>query len=431
MTSVATTTDTITTLPVTTALEIPVPVRIYLHVCVCPGAVEVCSEIMNDYILPSGILDTVCSKTPTILTAALHIPEDGALRQSLVEAGPSVVQSLQNLFSHPSCRVVLPNTNILQTMQFPTSDKSQFERPTLLMARKDAIYTDQEYLVLYLHSKGITRAKDTNETFFQNIEQWRRLMSHHLITQWRRVISVFLKNNVDAVGTLFRNKPSPHFSGNFWWSTASLLRNRVGTIGSEYTDPEMWLLSDLYSSSKTRPCAVASLFQFPYFLYGCYIPEDEYKVEHLEMFPKHVTTKSRHYSDIPWMWPGEVDVFKFHTEKYLCRSTVPWCPPDLLSSGMVTEGETVVLRPCLSLTCLENVCKKYQRGTNFLHPLIPTKIPSIFRSLRCSPCFDTSEKDTNINKRTKDKLDCRCYPRGICQCVTMWQRQPVFVRKYV
>ena len=47
----------------------------------------------------------------------------------------------------------------------------------------------------------------------------------------------------DAVGCSLSLYPKKHFSGNFWWSKSSYLRN-LENINDKFLSPEMYILSD-------------------------------------------------------------------------------------------------------------------------------------------------------------------------------------------
>jgi hypothetical protein len=100
----------------------------------------------------------------------------------------------------------------------------------------DANETEELYNILYLHSKGITRKGEKTKHY---ISDWVDLMLYFLVFNYE-VCQKFL-NLVDVCGVNFMSIPSPHYSGNFWWTTSKYARNLPKEIGKEYLDPEMWV----------------------------------------------------------------------------------------------------------------------------------------------------------------------------------------------
>ena len=88
----------------------------------------------------------------------------------------------------------------------------------------------QEEYILYIHSKGLTRGRTNN-----NVNKWRKFMEYFLIENFEKVLP-FLEH-FDVVGCNAINHGTLkskvhdeshhiHFSGNFWWSKKSFLKNQ-------------------------------------------------------------------------------------------------------------------------------------------------------------------------------------------------------------
>ena len=128
---------------------------------------------------------------------------------------------------------------------------------------------DDDDLVLYLHTKGVTRFNTSmytvfNRTFhvpniYQNITQWRDLMEYFLIRHYKKCIQL-LKDGHDTVGINFCTDPN-HYSGNFWWCTGKYLK----TLKYDKNMAEEWILQN-----NGTHC---SLFQSCYKGYGHYFNE--------------------------------------------------------------------------------------------------------------------------------------------------------------
>lgn len=142
---------------------------------------------------------------------------------------------------HEACRkYVMDYPNVLIKV---IPDDETMERLTLLSIHHQIQPND--YL-LYIHSKGVTKYD------MDIVRDWRHLMEWCLIGHYRMCIA--LLEHHDVVGINRQFEPKPHFSGNFWWARASYYMQLPRTIGPEYTDPEMYVLS-------IGDCMTHSLFQ--------------------------------------------------------------------------------------------------------------------------------------------------------------------------
>jgi hypothetical protein len=121
----------------------------------------------------------------------------------------------------------------------------------------------------------------------------------------------------DAIGIdlLVKNSPRSHpthFSGNFWWSTASHIRQLYFPIASDYLAPEMWICSRGGGRYLT-------LYQTPQYNFhrhinirNMHIHATEYQNNHLEpkllkpdpidLFIEDVSNGSGHYFGHPPNW---------------------------------------------------------------------------------------------------------------------------------
>lgn len=95
---------------------------------------------------------------------------------------------------------------------------------------------------LYIHTKGVSEKHAAND----NVYWWRTWMEYNLIHRFRECLEALDRVNIVGVGYT-KKMIGPHFSGNFWWTTAAyfntLPKNADGTlnIGPGYTDPENYI----------------------------------------------------------------------------------------------------------------------------------------------------------------------------------------------
>lgn len=111
-----------------------------------------------------------------------------------------------------------------------TLDVSLFERFTLESIRNHVDPTD---VILYLHTKGVTKPGD------MNVFYWTLYMHYFLLRRHERCIQ--LLQTYDTVGCQILRAPKTHYSGNFWWARASYFLKLEPRIGPDYYEPEMYL----------------------------------------------------------------------------------------------------------------------------------------------------------------------------------------------
>jgi len=128
----------------------------------------------------------------------------------------------------------LPNKFV--TAAVAANDKT-YERYTLSRISE---YIQNEDVFLYIHSKGVSR----EDSQLNNVRLWSSYMEYYLIKNYKNCL-VKLKTK-DVVGVMYTTdiQPvmTPHFAGNFWWSTGKYYKRLSKTeIGNDYYDPERYL----------------------------------------------------------------------------------------------------------------------------------------------------------------------------------------------
>ena len=114
-------------------------------------------------------------------------------------------------------------------------DSTCYESRTLQVLHQ-YVQSCGECYVLYLHTKGAHSQWVHNP---RAVSSWRQVMGFWLVDEYRRCIALMKDHNLDTVGGNFADKcPDPgrrelfcegrphacHYSGNFWWATATYLR---------------------------------------------------------------------------------------------------------------------------------------------------------------------------------------------------------------
>jgi hypothetical protein len=110
------------------------------------------------------------------------------------------------------------------------TDLSLYETITLHALHEHA--EDEDFHVLYLHTKGVTRSNHPG------VSDWVKLLAHFTIERHEECIEGLKEH--DAVGVNLGGG-NLHYSGNFWWSKASHLRSLKPLVYSCYNAPEYWI----------------------------------------------------------------------------------------------------------------------------------------------------------------------------------------------
>ncbi len=104
-------------------------------------------------------------------------------------------------------------------------DKATTENVTLQRIHKDS--QNEDFLALYLHSKGVTATNKTLRTLdidnFLKYHYWRQYLNWGVIENWKKCVE-YLDKGYDIASLNFMFIPYPHVSGNVWWSKSSYIR---------------------------------------------------------------------------------------------------------------------------------------------------------------------------------------------------------------
>lgn len=118
---------------------------------------------------------------------------------------------------------------------------TSYERFTLL---KIPAYLKPNDKFLYIHSKGVSDINyySGKPPERENIYWWRTWMEYFLVGEFNNCLEA-LKTH-DIVGVNYSSlQIGPHFSGNFWWSTAKYYTSLRGQIPHHYFCPEQYIFS--------------------------------------------------------------------------------------------------------------------------------------------------------------------------------------------
>ncbi len=162
-----------------------------------------------------------------------------------------------------------------------SEDTTLYERLTLHSLWSDAYNSTENYKILYLHTKGVTKIDDI---LSDRIHDWVSFMCYHLIIKYKMALNILCL--CDICGVNFELKPKPHFSGNFWWVNSNYIKKLPSNIGPNYLDPEMWVCND-------NNCTIISIAQSDINHY-----EQTYKVSQYYNYPINLKSNKNRLSRI-------------------------------------------------------------------------------------------------------------------------------------
>ena len=120
-------------------------------------------------------------------------------------------------------------------------DAARYERPTLDLVRRFARVHASSRL-LYLHTKGASY-----DPPHRHIDDWIACMLYFVVEHHEACLAALADH--DVVGCNRRERPSPHFSGNFWWATARHVASLPPVPPGDRYESEWWILGRTGTSS--------------------------------------------------------------------------------------------------------------------------------------------------------------------------------------
>jgi len=147
-------------------------------------------------------------------------------------------------------------------IRFYSSDTSLYERPALNHMIEDAERSTTDFYVLYMHSKGVKHWGDANME--SNVYDWCEYMFYFNIYKHNECIAELNNGVANAVGCNLQERGAPlHYSGNFWWSKASHIKNLPKITDTYYNTPE-FLVTSIDGVYKSLWHSDVNHFQSPY-----------------------------------------------------------------------------------------------------------------------------------------------------------------------
>lgn len=125
-------------------------------------------------------------------------------------------------------------------VRYVSTDLEEWEWPTLRCMYKDCQHHDGS--VYYIHTKGASNCRpDVQPDIQKNIRDWRGVMSHYCISDYRQRLVDLL--SCDACGPFLScntDNGYRYFAGNFWWAKSQHIRSLVYPQGDRMS-AETWI----------------------------------------------------------------------------------------------------------------------------------------------------------------------------------------------
>lgn len=87
---------------------------------------------------------------------------------------------------------------------------------TLNLIKQFSESTEQNFKILYIHTKGVTTPDNLC------IDDWRQYMTYFNVNQYQKCFDVL--EEYDSCGVDLVSEPTIHYSGNFWWANSSYIK---------------------------------------------------------------------------------------------------------------------------------------------------------------------------------------------------------------
>jgi hypothetical protein len=120
------------------------------------------------------------------------------------------------------------------------------------------VSVNDDDIVFYFHTKGVTRHKSTNFIFNEiyeytipeletNIQNWKDCLDYILIKNHERCLSLIRNEHFSTVGVNAYTSPY-HYSGHYWWACGEYLKTLEPIKNKNNYNNESWLLSNIDST---------------------------------------------------------------------------------------------------------------------------------------------------------------------------------------
>ncbi len=123
---------------------------------------------------------------------------------------------------------------------YESNDMSLHEKCIINILYEDS--KNDDFYVLYIHSKGV---KHLNLGTESNVYDWTDYMGHFNIYHHSKCIELLQDNDTVGVNLQISHDYPLHYSGNFWWSKTSHIRNLKIITDNYYNSCEFWVTNHI------------------------------------------------------------------------------------------------------------------------------------------------------------------------------------------
>jgi len=191
----------------------------FYHICLINDWSEVVNEQINK-LIDSGLYE----KSDAIYIGALGSSEEVKNLKDIMQEYPKFI------------------------VEYTSPNVEEYELPTINIIHQKS--KQEDFYCYYIHAKGVSITeknmgwyhRSTDFIHLKNcVKDWREYMEYFIIDN--HVESLKIIEDFDCCGVNLTTSPSLHFSGNFWWSKSSHLKNLKNTINGDRWTAEMWVCS--------------------------------------------------------------------------------------------------------------------------------------------------------------------------------------------
>jgi hypothetical protein len=238
----------------------------YIHVCTRGAGLQILHDMLT-YIYNSKIIhelsSIVVSVVGSLTSQQMQMIQNFRLALDQNENKKGIESEIRDY-------VVIPECNI-EVIHVSKKDRA-YEFPTLKMIQNRARNSNENYRILYMHTKGVLHTRN------KYVTKWRLFMQYFLVDHYENCLQRLEKHNL--VGCDFYTKPFNHFRGNFWWANSDFIAKNsdIDSMNqNQRYDAEEWLMINIPNNQIALKSNVSELYHSYIDHYTTYVPIEVYR----------------------------------------------------------------------------------------------------------------------------------------------------------